>query len=184
MILERVIDETAGFDDFKKFWRLRLVNKEFNSIFSSDYAHRHFPKRPSFMEIRFLIELRDDASCASFSWLDEVPEEVAEEAAEEVAGKTVSRLSNIKWEDVPGYFRGKPFRINSVEVTRYCGRPASLITHAIRELANQASESFDLNFLSLYLVGPYTPETHKEVILNELIGAVHASKIRFDYRRC
>ncbi|CAI4230577.1 unnamed protein product [Auanema sp. JU1783] len=46
MILKKAGEGITNFCDFKKFWSLSGVNKEFYLIFSSNYAQRHFIKFP------------------------------------------------------------------------------------------------------------------------------------------
>ncbi|CAI4230462.1 unnamed protein product [Auanema sp. JU1783] len=136
MILERVIDETADFDDFQKFWRLKLVNKEFNSILSSNYARRHFPKyRFEFMFRKHDIENHVNMYIIANGFPKYEP------------GQLFKKHIEIKWEDVPRYFKDKPFRIRFLDIEAVCAVLNDHMVPALKELANQTSESVSVRVL-------------------------------------
>ncbi|CAI4231451.1 unnamed protein product [Auanema sp. JU1783] len=146
-ILERVIDETACLDEFKKFWRLKRVNKEFNSIFSSSYAERHFVKYPcwiaihddkqtshksgravAFVKISYPIT-RKDISYTKMTEYDDILNNGV---------KFVYSRHKILWDSISTFFRAKPFRIDLVFVDPLYATDQLIST--IAELANQSSE--------------------------------------------
>ncbi|CAI4230470.1 unnamed protein product [Auanema sp. JU1783] len=197
MILGRVAEDTANFFDFKNFWRLRLVNKEFYSILNSKHVRRFSVKCPCWilfrqhhienvasMVVRFPIdftrkyrnfEIVLDDSYASYSQFEK-------------------KELEMDWKDVPGYFRERPFRIDLVVIEPYIST-AHMIP-ALRELANQTSETLQVKIMFLHLdqveqlnlrsyahayhFGFYREEFLQNV-LNELKDIVKAGKINIGF---
>ncbi|CAI4231465.1 unnamed protein product [Auanema sp. JU1783] len=170
-ILERVMDETADFDEFKKFWRLKRVNKEFYSILNSNYAKRHFLKYPCWLvfdaiqvypgtdeettsdEVQMTVywPRTPCRPCKPFRpWRSYRGEHIFHDKKivyDDVRrgySQFVRSSHLLRWRDVPRYLRDKPFRIDLVQIVPFVSTVHMLPT--IVELANQATESFGVAF--------------------------------------
>ncbi|CAI4230315.1 unnamed protein product [Auanema sp. JU1783] len=142
MILERVIDETSDIDDFKKFWSLKRVNKEFNSILSSNYARRHFLSYPIAI---FLLHIHNLESHV-FMHITVTDEFINGNLPIQFFNPKSIRLEiedEMKWEEFPRYLKDKPFRIGFLQIGPDCDVSNAHMIRALRELANQTSEAIE-----------------------------------------
>ncbi|CAI4231484.1 unnamed protein product [Auanema sp. JU1783] len=143
-ILERVIDETAKFKEFKKFWRLKSVNKEFYSILNSNYAKRHFHKYPCWIRIRDHQFINEKSGRAMAVMSINCAINPKDTSSKNHKKNTVCTYHEIFFDEISEFFRAKPFRIDSILVDPLLSTDQLIST--ITELANQSSEKITVLF--------------------------------------
>ncbi|CAI4231439.1 unnamed protein product [Auanema sp. JU1783] len=168
-ILELVVEEIEHFIVFKWFWRLRRVNKEFYSMFRSDYAKQHFLKWPCsvyfndcFIEYQVNVYIHWPISYTKMQTKSVL------DPTHEIQVKSEKGRLMLRTIELPKYFKDKPFDIAYTRIHTTC--PGDETVPSILKMANQTSEKLFLEFTgpSFYTFTMFggvrqRPETKKEI---------------------
>ncbi|CAI4230706.1 unnamed protein product [Auanema sp. JU1783] len=73
MLLQYVFDGVSTHSEHERFWGMKLVNREFNSILSSDYAKRHFQLSTPYLKgtAKYPLPVQQDCTCGRCSDLSD-----------------------------------------------------------------------------------------------------------------